>query len=223
MGAGTVSGNGIIERCQDASEFTPDDPEAGRDRARSRADQRPTGRFPLATDRTEHPRCSPARRARASPGFTQRRALEFSQLAVPKDLPIDDDTFGKSLAVLSVGDGRVYAVGVSNKNEVLLWKSDGSKSSSYIGCLGGTPGFGRALAGGKVNRDDDADLVVSDNVDVHVIDGRALFDLPETTSPDCSFASLPAGALLDSFGCGTNKSLHRVAQALRVRRGARRR
>ena len=51
----------------------------------------------------------------------------------------------------------MYAVGVSNKNEVLLWKSDGSKSSSYIGCLGGTPGFGRALAGGKVNRDDDAD------------------------------------------------------------------
>jgi hypothetical protein len=207
VGAGSVSGNGIIARCQDASEYTLTIPNRAETVLNSALIDVQPDDFPLATDRTDHPSLLASSPTARVAWFYPAQSLEFSQLEVPKDLPIDDDTFGKSLAVLSVGDGRVYAVGVSNKNEVLLWKSDGSKSSSYIGCLGGTPGFGRALAAGKVNRDDDADLVVSDNVNVHVIDGRALFDLPETTSSDCSFASLPAGALLDSFGCGSNKSL----------------
>ena len=40
-----------------------------------------------------------------------------------------------------------------------------------------------------------------------MIDGQVLFDLPETSSTECSFASLPDGALLGSFSCGSNSSM----------------
>lgn len=206
VGAGSVDARGIIERCQDGSEYTlpiPDEAEVSLDFAIMNAQP---DDFPLAADRSDEPSLLASSPTSRVAWFYPSHSRQFSQLAAPAAL-IDDDTFGKTLTVLSVGDGRVYAVGVSNKNEVLLWKSDGSASSSYIGCLGGPPGFGRALAGGKVNRDDDADLVVSDDINVSAIDGRALFELPETTSSDCGFGSLPPGALLDSFGCGTNKSL----------------
>jgi hypothetical protein len=207
VGAGTVDTTGLVIRCQDTSEYNlliPGDAEAELEFALQNAQP---DDFPVASDHTDAPSLLASSPTARAAWFYPAHSMKFSELAAPKGLPIDDASFGKTLSVLSIGDGRVYAVGVPNKNEVLLWKSDGSAASSYIGCLGGTPGFGRALASGNVNRDDNADLVVSDNVDVHVIDGAALFALPETNSPDCGFASLPPGALIDSFGCGTNQSL----------------
>jgi hypothetical protein len=40
-----------------------------------------------------------------------------------------------------------------------------------------------------------------------VIDGNALYGLSETTSATCGLSLLPAGALLDSFGCQSNAEL----------------
>jgi FG-GAP repeat len=207
VGAGVSAGKGLIVRCQDSSEYSLPLPDAAEKALDSALDDAKPDDFPLANDRTDAPALLAASPTARVAWFYPSASMAFSQLATPNQLPLDDDTFGKTLAVLSVGEGRVYAVGISGLNEVLLWKSDGTSAQKYLGCLGGTPGFGRALASGKVNRDDNADLVVSDDSNVHVIDGRALFELPETASPECGFASLPAGALLASFGCGSNESL----------------
>ena len=152
--------------------------------------------FPLATDRTEHPSLLASSPSARVAWFYPAQSLEFSQLAVPKDLPIDDDTFGKSLAVLSVGDGRVYAVGVSNKNEVLLWKSDGSRLGGYIGCLVAR-GFWPSARGrqGQPRRRRGPRRVRQRRRARDPRRPRAVH-LPERHFASCSFASLPAGALL---------------------------
>ncbi|HTA89729.1 MAG TPA: hypothetical protein VK745_09150 [Polyangiaceae bacterium] len=213
VGAGTVDTSGLVVRCEDQTEYDltiPSAAEAALDFALENAQP---DDFPLASDRTANPSLLASSPSAHVAWFYPSRSMSFSQLAPPPGLPVADDSFGKTLSVLSIGDARIYAVGVPTQNEVLLWKSDGSAASSYIGCLGGTAGFGRALASGKVNRDGDDDLVVSDNVDVHVIDGSLLFALPETTSTECGFASLPEGALIDSFGCGTSSSLSDCADS----------
>ncbi|HEX3774432.1 MAG TPA: hypothetical protein VHV51_08205 [Polyangiaceae bacterium] len=211
VGAGTSITEGIIFRCQDASEYAlpiPSDAKSALDSALTEA---LTDDFPLSADRTANPALLASSPSARAAWFYPAGNPAFSELSPPNGTPIDDDSFGKSLAVLSQsnedGSGRVFAVGIPNLNEVLLWKTDGGSASSYIGCLGGPAGFGRALAGGKVNRDDVADLVISDNINAYVVDGGALFALPETDSTACSFASLPEGALLGSFGCGSNQSL----------------
>ncbi len=211
VGTGSVMKAGLELRCQDASEYTLDMPKPALDRLQNFAiPNRQADDYPMATDRTDHPALLVALPALHIAWFYAPRSIHFTQLSAPKVLADEGDptnaTFGKSLAVLTIGDSRVYAVSVSKKSEVLLWKADGT-DAKYIGCLGGIPGFGRALAAGNVNKDDNADLVVSDDTNVTVIDGRALFDLPETSSTECSFASLPEGALLGSFGCGSTSSM----------------
>jgi len=205
VGAGTVGTEGIIVRCSDGSEYPlamPQDAKEVFDFARQ---QNQFEDFPLAADGTDNPSVLAATPTGKAAWFYPVGSLKFSELAIPKVLK--DDSIGTKLAVVPVGDGRVYAVAAPDAGHVLLWKSDGSATSSYIGCLGGPPHLGRALASGKVTRgDDDADLVVSDDVNVHVLDGRALYNLPATTSTDCSFGALPAGALVNSFGCGSNRS-----------------
>jgi hypothetical protein len=217
VGAGTSDTQGVLVRCKDTAEYALEMPKDANAALTFALQNSQPDNFPLAGDRTDNPSLLASSPTARAAWFYPAQSTKFSELAVPKGLPIDDDSFGVSLAVLSMGDnlgdGRIYALGVPNKNEVLLWKSDGGSASSYIGCLGGIPGFGRALAGGKVNSDAFADLVISDDINVHVIDGAALFALPETDSPDCSFGSLPPGALIDSFGCGTNKSLSGCADS----------
>ncbi|HEY4103940.1 MAG TPA: hypothetical protein VGM44_08615 [Polyangiaceae bacterium] len=218
VGAGTSTGiEGIIFRCQDATEYAlpiPTDAETLLDFALAQAQ---TDDFPLSADRTANPALLASSPSARVAWFYPAGNPAFSELGAPQGTPIDDDSFGKSLAVLpqsdDKGSGRIFAVGIPNLNEVLLWKTDGGSASSYIGCLGGPAGFGLALTGGKVNRDDTSDLVISDSINVYVIDGSALFALPVTDSTACSFASLPEGALLGSFGCGTNSSLSGCASS----------
>lgn len=212
VGAGTSTTKGIIFRCRDQSEYAlpiPKDAEQALDFALEMAQ---SDDFPVTSDRTDNPSLLATAPSARAAWFYASASTTPIELKTPSFKTLaDDDSFGKTLTILpqtaDSTSARVYAVGVANKNEVLLWKSNGGNSASYIGCLGGPAGFGRALTGGKVNRDDVSDLVVSDNTNVSVIDGQALFDLPETTSTDCSFGSLPAHALLDSFGCGTTSSL----------------
>ena len=205
VGSGELTGSGLVVRCQDTSQYTLDVPEAADELLSASLAQDEAEDFPMATDRSAHPALLAALPETHSAWFYPSSSLHFSELAAPGELS-NDPSFGKALAVLSVSAGHVYAASVSGKSEVLLWKSDGT-SSHYIGCLGGTPGFGRALAAGKVNLDEADDLVVSDDTNVHVIDGETLSALPETSSTECGFASLPAGALVGSFGCGWTRSL----------------
>ena len=208
VGTGQVENDtGLVFRCQDASEYTLDMPTAAqKDLAFTLGKNQPND-YPLAADRTDDPVLLVTFPAQRLAWFYPSKSIKFSELAPAPDELIDDDTFGSKTTVLTVGDVRVFAIAVPKKSEVLLWKTDGGNGSVYLGCLGGISGMGRALASGPVNDDSDDDLVLSDDSNVHVIDGRALAELPETDSTECSFSSLPAGALLGSFGCGSNGSL----------------
>ncbi|HKO51776.1 MAG TPA: hypothetical protein VJV79_28895 [Polyangiaceae bacterium] len=207
VGSGAVLKQGLVVRCKDAHEYTLDLPPAAQALlATSIAKNQPYD-HPMASDRTDDPLLLASLPQERLAWFYPAKSRNFSELSLPIGAPADDPSFGKSLAVLAVAGGRVLALGVPGKSEVFLWKTDDSSTSRYIGCLGGTLGMGRALAAGKVDTDGNDDLVVSDDSNVHVIDGAALFELPETASNECSFSSLPPGALLDSFGCGSTSSL----------------
>jgi hypothetical protein len=89
----------------------------------------------------------------------------------------------------------------------LFFAADGV-TPSYVGCLGGTPGFGRAFAAGPVvPGDDDDELVISDDAVVYVFDAAKLAELPPAVGTDCSLGALPAGALVTSFTCGSTKNI----------------
>ena len=209
VGTGSVMTAGLELRCRDASEYTLAIPTAAQKLLTFGLGENQAYDFPVATDRTDHPELLVTVASEPdvhAAWFYPPSSIHFYELNAPSKTLLADPTFGKSLAVLVKGTERILAIGVSGKSEVLLWKSEGT-TSSYIGCLGGLPGLGRALAAGKVNSDDSDDLVISDDLNVSVIDGDALHALPATTSTECSFSSLPAGALLGSFGCGSTTSM----------------
>jgi hypothetical protein len=210
VGTGSVMKQGLELRCRDASEYTLDIPTSAQNLLTFALGENQAYDFPMATDRTEHPELLVTVVSEPdvhAAWFYPPSSIHFSELKAPNKSMFADASFGQSVAVLAnAGSERILAVGASGKSEVLLWKSDGA-SSSYIGCLGGTTGFGRVLAAGKVNKDAADDLVISDDINVYAIDGAALAELPETTSTECSFSSLPAGALLGSFGCGSSSSM----------------
>jgi hypothetical protein len=207
VGTGSVGTSGIIIRCLDATEYPlAIPPNALKVLDFSLRESQPYD-YPMATDRTEDPVLLVTLPFQQMAWFYPSQSTKPRELSVPKGmLDAEDKSFGNTLAVLTVGEARVFAVAYPGKSEVLLWKTDGGGDAGYIGCLGGVPGLGRALAAGNVNKDDVSDLVVSDASSVHVIDGRALSALPVTESSECSFASLPEGALLGSFGCGSSSN-----------------
>jgi hypothetical protein len=127
----------------------------------------------------------------------------------PETILEKDGTFSntRESTVARVGDGRLLAVGIADTSEVrLFWAPDGA-TPTYVGCLGGTPGFGRAFATGRVLGDDDS-LVVSDDSIVYVFDAAKLATLqPPAVDGGCSLGALPEGALVSSFTCGSTKNI----------------
>ncbi len=114
----------------------------------------------------------------------------------------------RKLAIARVGDARLLAVGQPKTGSVRLFVVEGDAEPAYVGCLGGVPGFGRAFAAGPVVRGDaDDELVISDDSRVYVFDAAKLASLPPTQNVDCSLGSLPEGALVTSFGCGSTKNI----------------
>jgi hypothetical protein len=205
VGSGTVVKQGLVVRCKDAHEYTLDMPMAAKELLESSIAKNQPHDHPMATDRTDDPLLLVSLPEKRMAWFYPAKSRDFGELQLPEDAGVDDPSFGQSLAVLAVDGGRVLALGVPGKSRVLLWKTDDdSFDSRYIGCLGEANGMGRALAAGKVTSDDDDDLVVSDDREVHVLDGAALFQLPEATSSECSLLSAPKGAGLNSFGCDSN-------------------
>jgi hypothetical protein len=118
----------------------------------------------------------------------------------------------RTLAVARVGgDARLLAVGVPDDGAVRLFFAPDGVTPSYVGCLGGTPGFGRAFAAGPVVAEDANDeLVISDDSVVYVFDAAklaTLAPLPPAAGVDCSLGSLPEGSLVTSFTCGSTKNI----------------
>ncbi len=115
----------------------------------------------------------------------------------------------RSLAVARVGESaRLLAVGEPKAGTVRLFTTEGSAQPSYVGCLGGTSGFGRTFAAGPiVAGDDDDELVIADDTRVFVFDAAKLASLPPTENTDCSLGALPEGTLVTSFGCGATKNI----------------
>jgi len=215
VGTGAVGTGkqGLVMQCKDGNEYALEMPLAAQELlATSIAKNQPLD-YPLAADRGADPLLLASQPELHLAWFYPTKSLTRSELAWPDALQVDDPNFGRSLAVLAVDGGRVLALGVPGKSQVLLWKTDNSDKSSYIGCLGGTNGMGRALAAGKINADGSDDLVVSDDTQVHAIDGASLFRLPETTSSQCGFSSLPAAARLGSFGCGSTSNVSGCEQS----------
>ncbi len=117
-------------------------------------------------------------------------------------------SYGASVAVVLVDAAtRLIAVGAPEANRVWLFRSDeGSTSPVLLGCMGGTPGFGRTLAAGPVTAGDTVEeLVVADATNVHVLDGRRLADIaPGSVPAECTLGGLPPDTLHASFGCGSD-------------------
>ncbi len=115
----------------------------------------------------------------------------------------------RTLSVARVGaDSRLLAVGMPDDGAVRLFFAAAGATPAYVGCLGGTRGFGRAFAVGPIaNRDSDDSLVISDDSVVYVFDAAKLATLLPTLNTDCSLGSLPEGALVTSFTCGSTKNI----------------
>jgi hypothetical protein len=127
----------------------------------------------------------------------------------PKSEKIGTNELARIMGIARVGDaGRLLAVGIPDLGELrLFWAADGS-DPRYVGCLGGTPGFGRAIATGPVLRGDkDDELVVSDDHIVYVFDAAQLSTLVPTEDGGCTLGALPEASLISSFTCGSTKNI----------------
>jgi len=206
-GSGAVATQGLVVNCEGSIEYALGVPPAARELLAMAIAQNQPRDFPMATDRSDDPVLLASLPEKNLAWFYPEKSSTFSELQLPGGVQAEDPSFGKSLAVLAVDGGRVLALGVPGKSEVFLWRTKGGASSSYLGCLAGENGLGRALAAGKVNADGNDDLLVSDERQVHVLDGAALFRLPGTDSSECSVSLSSAGASLGSFACGSTSEL----------------
>jgi len=115
--------------------------------------------------------------------------------------------YGTGVAVVPLGAGRsLMAVSAPSAGELHLFRTDGT-AATYLGCLGGTPGFGRTLTTGYVSPIGSAppELIVADFDAVFVFETAPLAALPEATNVTCTLAALPPETLRNSFGCGSTK------------------
>jgi hypothetical protein len=205
VGTGTSSNaDGIVVRCLNEVEYGLEIPNGAKEFVLDPLlDGTPELLVPLvlASDASETPALL------AGVPFDQRAWFYapngFDFVALPA--PGDDESFGTTLAVLRIGDdARIFAIGAPEEGHVWLFRSDDGESAFPIGCLGGVSGFGRALASGFVDDDEIDELLVSDDFNVTIFDGRSLIELPRTESEACSLGGLHGEAIVTSFGCGSN-------------------
>jgi hypothetical protein len=217
-GAGTASQEtGLVVRCTDDVEYTLDLPEDARELLDFSIDNAQPTQFRFGADRGDGPtlvaNADEVREVWFYPPFSR----DLVMLPYPADergrwpetILEKDGTFSntRESTVARVGDGRLLAVGIADTSEVrLFWAPDGV-TPTYVGCLGGTPGFGRAFATGRVIGDDDS-LVIADDSIVYVFDAAVLATLqPPAVDGGCSLGALPEGALVSSFTCGSTKNI----------------
>lgn len=214
---------GLAVRCDDDSDYSLAAPPEVKSSVIDRAFDDSLGLDPptlvLGTDHTDHPVLAAAVRLTFGQAVIRRAwfyppggfAAKDEQVLTPPGSSLDPG-YASAVTVASVDDQgtRIIAVGAPGTQEghVWLFRVDPSVTTAKpVGCLAGPPGFGRALASGIVDRDPVDDLVIASDANVSVFNGKALGQLPETHSTQCSLASLPAGALIASFGCGQTPAI----------------
>jgi len=122
-----------------------------------------------------------------------------SQTPVVLDPGSAGPSYGSSVAVWRAGGSQRLVVGEPDAGRVLVFDLTGSLE----GCFApGTPGFGRALAAGRVDKDADQELVVSSDGQVHVLSGKALSG---ALSGSC--VAPPNGAELVALSCSETADL----------------
>jgi hypothetical protein len=200
---------GIVVRCADTSEFALPVPERARLFVNFAIDEVQSEIVTIAADRSDEPAIL------VSAPKVPAAWVYPAESALPVDLPPPDadPSYGRALAVLRVGDARLFAVGAPDTGRVWLFEQAGAATANYVGCLGTAPRFGRALSAGLVDRDADDDLVIADATTVTVFSGAALVELPPAVGTECSLGALPRGAMLASFGCGSNTEIAGCAEA----------
>lgn len=118
-----------------------------------------------------------------------------------------EEDYGSTVATIQLEGERLFAVGAPEVGNVHLFLADSASATRYLGCLGGVPGFGRAMAVGPVTRGDSIpELVISDDQNVYVLSSDRLVDLG-TEGEDCTLSSLPEGALYTTLGCESTPSV----------------
>ena len=211
-GAGTAaSETGVVVRCVDSDvEYALDMPDAPRKLLDFSIDNAQATPFRFGADRGPDPALLASADEESAVWYYPSLNRNFV------DIPNPGDAKGKwakpqprNLAIARVGgDAKLLAVGAPDEGSVRLFLAPDGVTPSYVGCLGGTSSFGRAFATGPVVAGDDEDeLVISDSSIVYVFDAAKLATLPPTTNADCSLGSLPEGALVTSFGCGSTKNI----------------
>jgi hypothetical protein len=115
--------------------------------------------------------------------------------------------YGATVAIATVEDAGLVVVGAPAQDAIHLFavqpQLEPVSAPSYLGCVRGPAGFGRAFAVGPVTPDDALpELAVADSANVHVFEARTLLTLAAGDESDCvAIDGLPAGALYASVTC----------------------
>ncbi|HEY3497329.1 MAG TPA: hypothetical protein VGK73_21685 [Polyangiaceae bacterium] len=209
LGESPLEGAGVFIECRDGASVTRPVPSEYQEDVEFAFDVEQNEQIAIAGDGAEEPALlvgatHPRLAWYYLPGSTTPIRL------VPPVIQGPSSGYGTTVAVVPLAASSwLFAVGAPSGDAVHLFRAD-EDVASYVGCLGGTPDFGRALAIGKVPGtetpeigDAVADLVVSDRSTVYVFDGARLATLPPATGVSCTLAALPERTLLGSFGCGS--------------------
>jgi hypothetical protein len=199
---------GVLVRCVGNMDATLTAPRTAR-RERTQARAKGSEHEPLwmASDRSKDPMLVVGSANQRLAWYYESRSKSANLLPTPTSAGA---SFGERTAVVRLSEdtdaARLLAVSAPDAGQVWLYLAQGD-ARTPVGCLGGAPGFGRALAAGRVDRDGLDDLVIADDEFVTVFSGAALSEFPEAYEEVCALAALPAGAIIASFGCGSRLAL----------------
>jgi hypothetical protein len=108
--------------------------------------------------------------------------------------------FGETVSIARANDRNLVVLGGPTLSAIQLFAVDDGEAPTYLGCLRGDDGFGRALASGELL--DAPALAVSDSERVTVFDVARLLELDAASESSCiAFADLPDGAEVTSVEC----------------------
>jgi len=205
LGDTPLQGVGVMTRCADTTVFGYPIPPSFDHDAEFAVQVGQPELLALVADGGEDPWLVAAAPTQPIAWFYRFGSIEPVSLVIPGEPP---GSYGTTVGALAKPDGeRLLAVGAPEQEGVFLFRAD-DENVTFLGCLGGTPGFGRAMSSGVVLADDDVpELVISDNRSVFVFDGAVLLDLPQATGNVCTLAALPENGLVSSFGCASQEDI----------------
>lgn len=211
IGETDANGPGVLGRCEDTTEYTLDVPDNVLQTYVVPALEDPGNNASpvfISADKAESPAVAVGVPAEKLAWFYPPANLNPVELIPPSS----DNSYGGGLAVMRIEEGsnaRMIAVGAPEASNVYLFKHDGDPDNpaELVGCLGGVPGLGRAMASGPVTNDLVDELIISDDENVHVFNGARLAELPSVVNPACTLAGLPEGTLVTSFSCGSSRDV----------------